>query len=162
MVPQGAERLQARGHRGVGEELTRWYDRRVMRSRHPALAVFACTFIACAGTRSAAHTGPQQPPSEAREVNQETLARFVRSHMGSVKACYENALKRDPTLRGRIAIRFAIREDGSIGDVVSASDTMETSDVGTCMIRVFRSWRTPFRPDGPVTVEYPFIFQPVQ
>jgi hypothetical protein len=32
-------------------------------------------------------------------------------------------------------------------------------EVAGCIVSTMRSWRTQFRPSGPVTVEYPFVFQ---
>jgi hypothetical protein len=39
---------------------------------------------------------------------------------------------------------------------------MGAADVSNCIMATMRSWRTQFKPSGPVTVEYPFVFSPVQ
>ncbi len=81
--------------------------------------------------------------------------------MGLVKACYENALKRNPNLKGKLTIRFTILETGGLADIVTAMNSIGSSEVATCIIGTMRTWRTQFRPSGPVTVEYPFVFSPV-
>jgi outer membrane biosynthesis protein TonB len=98
---------------------------------------------------------------DSAEIDQAKLGTFVRARMGLIKACYENALKRNPTLKGRIAIRFTILETGSLADIAAAQNAMGSPEVAGCIISTMRTWRTPFRPEGPVTVEYPFVFSPV-
>jgi TonB family protein len=78
--------------------------------------------------------------------------------MGAIKACYENQLKRNPGLRGKIRVRFTILETGGLSDVVAAESSLGSPEVAACIIGTMRSWRTPFRPAGTVTVEYPFVF----
>jgi TonB family protein len=80
--------------------------------------------------------------------------------MGLIKACYENALKRNPNLKGRVVIRFTILETGSVADVSASQSTLGAPEVATCIMNTMRSWRTQFKPSGPVTVEYPFLFTP--
>ena len=98
---------------------------------------------------------------DSSEVDQGKLGAFVRARMGLIKACYENALKRNPGLTGRISIRFTILETGALADVVAAQSSLASGEVAACITTTMRAWRTPFRPSGPVTVEYPFVFQPV-
>ena len=40
-------------------------------------------------------------------------------------------------------------------------NSLGSPEVASCIVNTMRSWRTQFRPSGPVTVEYPFVFQPV-
>ena len=40
---------------------------------------------------------------DSAEIDQGKLGAFVRARMGLIKACYENALKRNPNLKGKIA-----------------------------------------------------------
>ncbi len=98
---------------------------------------------------------------DSSEIDQGKLNSFVRARMGLVKACYENALKRNPNLKGKLTIRFTILETGGLADIVTALNTIGSSEVASCIIGTMRTWRTQFRPSGPVTVEYPFVFSPV-
>lgn len=99
---------------------------------------------------------------DSSEIDQSKLSSFIKARMGLIKACYENALKRNPNLKGKIAIRFTILETGGLADVESVANSMGSADVATCIMATMRSWRTQFKPSGPVTVEYPFVFSPVQ
>jgi outer membrane biosynthesis protein TonB len=98
---------------------------------------------------------------DSSDIDQGKLGAFVRARMGLIKACYENALKRNPQLKGKISIRFTILETGGLSDVSTAQNSLGSAEVAACIMNTMRSWRTQFRPSGPVTVEYPFVFQPV-
>ncbi|HZY02909.1 MAG TPA: AgmX/PglI C-terminal domain-containing protein [Anaeromyxobacteraceae bacterium] len=99
-------------------------------------------------------------PSEidSADVDRARLGEFVRARLGVVKACYEGQLKRIPTLRGRMRIRFTILPTGGLAEVAVLEDSLGSPEVASCITGTIRGWRTPFRPPGPVTVEYPFVF----
>jgi outer membrane biosynthesis protein TonB len=94
-------------------------------------------------------------------ADQGKLAAFVKARQGLIKACYENALKRNPNLKGKISIRFTILETGGLSEIAAAQNGLGSPEVAACIVQTMRSWRTQFRPSGPVTVEYPFVFSPV-
>ena len=98
---------------------------------------------------------------DSADIDQAKLTAFVKARMGLIKACYENALKRNPTLKGKLSIRFTILETGGLADIAPAVNTLGSPEVAGCIVNTMRAWRTQFRPSGPVTVEYPFVFQPV-
>jgi outer membrane biosynthesis protein TonB len=98
---------------------------------------------------------------DSADIDQGKLAAFVKARMGLVKACYENGLKRNPNLKGKISVRFTILETGGLSEIGAAQNTLGSPEVAACIVNTMRSWRLPFRPSGPVTVEYPFVFQPV-
>ncbi len=98
---------------------------------------------------------------DSSDIDQGKLAAFIRARMGLIKACYENGLKRNPSLRGKFSVRFTILETGGLADVSAAVNTLGSAEVASCIMNTVRTWRTQFRPSGPVTVEYPFVFSPV-
>ncbi len=97
---------------------------------------------------------------DSADIEQGKLTAFVKARMAGIKACYENALKRNPTLKGRIVIRFTILETGGLADVTPAQNGLGSPEVASCIVNTMKSWRTQFRPSGPVTVEYPFLLSP--
>ena len=97
---------------------------------------------------------------DSSEVDQGKLGAFVRARMGLLKACYENALKRNPSLKGRMRIRFTILETGGIQDLTVVENALGSPEVASCVANTMRAWRLPFRPSGPVTVDYPLVFSP--
>ncbi len=98
---------------------------------------------------------------DSADIDQAKLASFVKARMAGIKVCYENALKRNPSLKGKIAIRFTILETGGLADITPVQNGLGSPEVASCIVSTMRAWRTQFRPSGPVTVEYPFVFQPV-
>jgi TonB family protein len=97
---------------------------------------------------------------DSSDVDQGKLGAFVRARMGLLKACYENALKRNPGLKGRMRIRFTILETGGISDLSVVENGLGSQDVAACVASTMRAWRMPFRPSGPVSVDYPLVFSP--
>ena len=95
---------------------------------------------------------------DSSDVDQGKLGAFVRARIGLIKACYENQLKRNPNLKGKIRIRFTILETGGLADVAVIENSLGSPEVASCIVGTMRGWRTPFRPSGTVTVEYPFVF----
>jgi TonB family protein len=87
------------------------------------------------------------------------VAKVVNRRLGAIKGCYEQALKRNPTLAGKVTIRFTI--SGS-GKVTTARTTLNelTPAVGNCMVSAFKRFRFPPPEGGTVTFEYPFMFTP--
>ncbi len=77
-----------------------------------------------------------------------------------VRDCYERELKRDPGAGGKATIQFTIERCGQLSGVGVVSRRGQVDGSVACVVRAMRSWRTPFRPAEPVTVEYPFSFSP--
>jgi len=102
--------------------------------------------------------GVEDAEVDSPDIDQQKLGGFVRARMAAIKACYENQLKRNPGLKGRIRIRFTILETGGLSDVTALENTVGSPEVAACILGTMRSWRTPFRPSGTVQVEYPFVF----
>ncbi len=96
---------------------------------------------------------------DSSDIDQAKLGAFVRARRGAVIACYENMLKRNPSLKGRLRVRFTILETGSVQDVTAVENSLGP-EVAACVINIMRGWRTPFRPAGGGTVEIPFNFAP--
>jgi hypothetical protein len=59
-------------------------------------------------------------------------------------------------------VRFGltVHPDGRIEVTGVLENQLGDEGVVTCLAERLGSWRTPFRPAGPVTVDYPFIFAP--
>jgi outer membrane biosynthesis protein TonB len=100
----------------------------------------------------------EQAEVDSSDVDQGKLGAFVRARIGLIKACYESQLKRNPKLKGKIRIRFTILETGGLADVAAVENSLGSAEVAACIVGTMRGWRTPFRPSGTVTVEYPFVF----
>lgn len=101
-----------------------------------------------AGTRVAGRLPP--------EVIQQT----VRAHFGLFRKCYETALVREPTLAGRVTIKFVINLEGKVDSAADQGSTLPDPAVVACVADGFRKLTFPKPEGGIVTVVYPVIFSP--
>ena len=94
--------------------------------------------------------GPPRPCA-----GHELIRRIVRSHENEVRFCYERALLTDPTLAGRVRIRFSLDAAGMVSRSELADTTLPGREVGACIAEAFRRWQFPVG-GGEVEVSYPF------
>ncbi|MFO0590632.1 MAG: AgmX/PglI C-terminal domain-containing protein [Polyangiaceae bacterium] len=91
----------------------------------------------------------------------EIIRRVIRSNFGRFRACYEDGLKRNPSLEGRVTTNFVIGRDGAVSNVSDGGSDIGDKAVAACVIRAFYSLSFPQPEDGIVTVVYPITFSPV-
>lgn len=100
------------------------------------------------------------PEVESSDVDRDALARYVKARLKAIQNCYEKELKRNPSLKGKVVVRFSIKPTGRTGDIEIEENTLGNEAVGSCIRTVIRSWIFPFKPDDEVPVAYPFVFSP--
>lgn len=88
------------------------------------------------------------------------VGRVVRSHKMSIRMSYERYLKRDPSLAGKITVRFTIAANGRVSRVEILENTTGSEALERDIRRKVRMWRFESITEGDVTVTYPFIFRP--
>lgn len=107
---------------------------------------------------------PRTPASRASapapELTLAAFKSFTKKRNAEVRRCYEAALANDASLRGKVTLAFAILPGGGVSEVRVARSTFRSPSVPSCVASVVRAWKTPFRPDEPVDVEYPLVFGP--
>src|SRR5205085_10725049 len=90
----------------------------------------------------------------------EVIQRIVRQNFARFRLCYENGLRNNPTLQGRVAVRFVIGHDGAVSNVGNGGSDMPDSGVVSCVVRSFYGLSFPQPEGGIVTVVYPMMFAP--
>jgi len=90
----------------------------------------------------------------------EVIQRIVRQNFGRYRFCYEQGLRGNPNLQGRVAVRFVIGRDGSVSQVQNGGSDMPDANVVSCVVRSFYGLSFPSPENGIVTVNYPIMFQP--
>src|SRR5512138_2349653 len=100
------------------------------------------------------------PPPEWGEPDMPKVRKLFEARFAEVKRCYEAELQKHPDARGKLTLRFTIVESGALRSVAVAKTTFQRREVPTCIVEVVRRWKTPFHPNEPVEVEYPFSFSP--
>ena len=88
------------------------------------------------------------------------MQRIVRQSFGRFRLCYENGLRNNPNLQGRVATAFEIRKDGDVGSIRNGGSDMPDSSVVQCVARSFYGLSFPQPEGGIVTVVYPIMFSP--
>ena len=90
----------------------------------------------------------------------EVIQRIVRQNFGRFKLCYTEGLRNNPSLQGRVAVKFVIGRDGSVQTSQDGGSDIPDSNVTQCVIRGFGNLSFPQPEGGIVTVVYPLIFSP--
>ncbi len=89
----------------------------------------------------------------------EVIQRIVRQNFGRFRLCYENGLRNNPNLQGRVTVRFVISRKGTVSNVSGGGD-LPDGGVVSCVTRAFYSLSFPQPEGGIVTVGYPIMFAP--
>jgi hypothetical protein len=103
-----------------------------------------------------------EAPAVDGELDPAMVAKEVRSRLGAIKACYERALKRNPTLSGKVVIHWTITQAGTVSGVDVEQDTLGDAEVASCIKALVARWRFPAPAGGSVDVSFPFVFQASQ
>ncbi|MFT3770300.1 MAG: AgmX/PglI C-terminal domain-containing protein [Minicystis sp.] len=90
----------------------------------------------------------------------EVIQRIVRQNFGRFRLCYENGLRNNPVLQGRVAARFTIGRDGSVNNVTNGGSDLPDPAVVSCVLRAFPNLSFPQPEGGTVTVTFPIHFMP--
>lgn len=90
----------------------------------------------------------------------EVIQRIVRQNYGRFRLCYEKGLGANPSLEGRVSVRFVINRNGSVSNVSNGGSSMPDSNVVNCVVRAFYGLSFPKPEGGIVTVTYPIMFAP--
>jgi hypothetical protein len=101
-------------------------------------------------------------PGKSADVDPGALARFVKERVKPIQNCYEEQLKLNPKLQGKVVVLFSIQPTGHVGEIGVEENTLGNEAVGSCICAVIGSWEFPFRPSEEVQVAYPFIFSPAE
>lgn len=93
------------------------------------------------------------------EIDANRVASLIRGQLGGIRSCYERSLRNNPTLSGRIDVRFTIGESGRITSI-NASGMSEAPEVGSCISGAIRRIAFPQPSGGSVEFSFPFTFSP--
>jgi hypothetical protein len=112
-------------------------------------------------------SSPAKPPKVSEGAAQvsgrlprEVIERIVRQNFGRFRLCYENGLRNNPKLQGRVSVRFVIGRNGIVSNVSNGSSTLPDGGVVSCVVRAFYGLSFAQPEGGIVTVTYPIMFAP--
>ncbi len=90
----------------------------------------------------------------------EVIQRIVRQNQGFFRGCYEGALAKNPSLEGRVAVKFVIDRTGAVSTALDSGSDLPDEQVKKCVVRSFYNISFPQPQGGTVTVTYPIYFSP--
>jgi hypothetical protein len=88
----------------------------------------------------------------------EVIQRVVRENFGRFRFCYEAGLRANPSLRGRVVVKFVIDRGGAVGLSADSGSDLPDTRVTECVVRAFGDLSFPSPEGGMVTVVYPISF----
>ena len=101
----------------------------------------------------------EKPKVDGELADPRGVSQVLQDGMASIKMCYERALKRTPSLGGKLVVSIEISTAGKVTNVDADSDDLGDGDVFACIKQRILGWRFPPARGSSVTVVYPFIFQ---
>jgi TonB family protein len=65
----------------------------------------------------------------------------IRSHLRSLQDCYKSELRENPSLRGKVVVRFTVNPEGSVIATELISSTFNNARLESCLLGKIRRWR---------------------
>jgi hypothetical protein len=90
----------------------------------------------------------------------EVIQRIVRQNFGRFRLCYENGMRNNPNLQGRVTVKFIIDRSGAVSMTADGGSDLPDQSVTQCVVRGFGNLSFPQPEGGMVTVVYPIMFNP--
>jgi len=87
--------------------------------------------------------GPEVPVVATRTLSDEAIRRTVDARKQSVKICYEQSLKGQQSLRGKLEIRVRVEPSGQVSKTSVDTPQFRSSRIGKCIADKIRDWRFP-------------------
>lgn len=103
---------------------------------------------AVATTRRSAPDGPTPDAQSIRDT--------VRQYSPQVKYCYEDRLRQNPSLEGRVEVSWTI-DGGTVRSVDTVRNTTGDRELASCIADKTRYWK--FGPQVAGEVQWPFVFR---
>ncbi len=98
--------------------------------------------------------------SRGQYRSNESLLSVVRRYAPGIRYCYDNELKKNPGLRGKLVVNLTVLANGKVSDVFVVEDNMGSPAVTNCVLSQIHSWQFPSIPQGTTSFKTPFVFTP--
>lgn len=105
--------------------------------------------------------GPKRKLVVLGGLDRAIIDQVIRNHMNKIRYCYQKELVKDPRLKGKVIIRFIIKNDGTVSKAEVKSSELGNATVDNCVNeRFYHMVFPPPTGGGQVIVSYPFNFAP--
>lgn len=93
--------------------------------------------------------------------DQSQVTSMIRQRQSAFRRCYENELRNNPSLNGKVTVQFTIQERGNVSAANAVENTTGSAGLASCVVGVIRRLRWREGPEGgSVDYRYPFVFAP--
>ena len=95
-----------------------------------------------------------------RGRDSDSINETIDKYALEVHYCYQQQLRKFPTLNGKVIVKFTIRPLGDIINIRIIRSTLYNKEVEDCLVRRMKTWKFPeIAPSyGNLDITYPFIF----
>jgi len=110
------------------------------------------------------HRKPRVPSLHAEEptingrLQTDVIQRIVGQNFGRFRACYDEGVRTNPDLAGRVLVKFVIDRSGDVAVAQDRASDLPDQSVVRCVVRAFQNLSFPKPAGGIVTVVYPIVF----
>jgi TonB family protein len=95
------------------------------------------------------------------EFDAKLVTAEVKKRLRAIQICYEQQLRRNPGLQGKVVVEFTIEQSGTVSKATATQNTTNDPAVASCVVDTVKRFRfNPGPEGGSVTYSYPFVFAP--
>ncbi len=94
------------------------------------------------------------------QLSESAIEKALSKHMDQLQFCYEKALLTDATLAGSVSLEWVIQTSGSASQLKVVRSQLNNGSLHSCLMGVIAKIQFPAPKGGPVTISYPFSFNP--
>ncbi len=102
---------------------------------------------------------PELPPVDSDTLPESSIRQVVNANKRSVSICYQQSLKAQEALRGKLEIRVTVSPKGSVTRAYVQTTQFKGSKLGKCIVDKIRGWRFPSFNGEPQQVVVPFVLE---
>lgn len=100
-------------------------------------------------------------PRRTGEFDSSVVSAALRRASAAIRRCYENELRNDAWIGGKITVQFTILEVGTVQDAHASENTTGSPGLAACVVGAIGRLRfDPGPTGGSVQYRYPFVFTP--
>jgi outer membrane biosynthesis protein TonB len=110
--------------------------------------------------RGSAAPGLPKLDGGAGKIEKSAVERVLRKRTSSVRKCYEEALKRNPTLSGKLSVKFQIGTGGRITRVKFKKNGTGDAGVANCVKAKMKRWKFKAPEGGSVIFSTSWVLRP--
>ena len=93
-------------------------------------------------------------------LDRKTVQRIIRQNLSGIKWCYQDALQRNKSLKGKVKLAFTILPNGNVANPNAINPSIKDGKLLSCIKKRMKRWRFPAPKEGGVVkVSYPLLLK---